>query len=624
MKILTLLLSIFISAAGRSAEMTSEGAQLIQVDLRYQLSQVVKPETNIRIDFRYAQKTQTQLLCRKNEMALIVSAPTEEQSSAAYAALRDMGFLFPHPRKRLLPSTAQVMKFCGKTFSWSPRLKDRGFHIHLQHPSEWVDGFLMDHGQIATDLMWWLVHNQQNVLQIQMIQMPDQQIVEKLNPLVQDARRLGLNVGLSFSFAMIQQHSFRLIPAWRDILDIGTVESLKTRLEQIATMVPMDFMAFELGSSEFTSSKEPRTIAWMNAAAEVMAKHGAKVMMKSHSSSNQVSLKYGNFNFLPKYAEDNVGTEPHTVYFYSLQDELAPMYGRKSFIDMKDYLLAQSKVRPTWYFPETSYWVGMDQDIPIFLTDYLIARTEDVDFLQENHVTGQVDFTTGQELGSWLFDWQVALLADSRSRGKPMYALELLGEDLTLWQSILDWQHEYFKKRQIVQMISSSNLMDEFSPLLAKIHERQLIRELWAEPATNHAQIQLLEEALARAPSFQGVRDPELCAMLEITKLRIAHALELRYAIADRQNGSSAEVHLTKAAHLRERAQLLMDQAILHFNRYPESWIYQVHDNPTSYPYGYLWPAANLHFWKREEAQVRDHIRNPFFMNIYNPLRLLF
>jgi len=43
---------------------------------------------------------------------------------------------------------------------------------------------------------------------------------------------------------------------------------------------------------------------------------------------------------------------------------------------------------------------------------------------------------------------------------------------------------------------------------------------------------------------------------------------------------------------------------------------------PTSYPYGYLWPAATLFFWRRDHQIVARGIREACYLNLYDPVEL--
>jgi hypothetical protein len=66
-----------------------------------------------------------------------------------------------------------------------------------------------------------------------------------------------------------------------------------------------------------------------------------------------------------------------------------------------------------------------------------------------------------------------------------------------------------------------------------------------------------------------------------------------------------------------------MKIVVAKYSRYPEAGVFARGPNPTSYQYGYGWPAASLWFWEREERQVAEGRRSPFFMSLYEPLRIL-
>jgi hypothetical protein len=592
-------------------------------DIGNQLFKVVGENANVEVILNPI-KGDTVFTCAANKYTLKVSREPKELYPAAYAALRDMGFLFPHPRLEFKPTIEKLKSFCGKKFVWNPRLLERGFHLHLQHPNEWVDGFFMEQKEIARSLIWWLARNGQNLLQLQMVQVPDSVLTEKINPLFAEARNLGIKVGLGFSLSSIQQNSYNFIPWWRSYTGWGAENALRAGLEKILSLVTLDFLTLELGSSEFTATEPKRTLDWLNLAGEIAKEKNIKLLVKNHASTGQKSEQYGNFNFLPKHATAEVGCLPHTVYFYGLTDGRTPMYGRNDFVDMADFYRTESRARFCLYFPETSYWVAMDMDIPLLLTDYLVARTADVDWMQQNGLYGQLNFTSGQENGSWIFDWQVALLADSRSKGDPLYALKLLGEDPKIWEPILKWQTLFIKQRQLVATLTAANLMDEIPWFSASVHERKTIPALRKNRQALNIETGLLQDALITTPPFDKVVNPELKAMMNITKSRLIHALLIRQALKNQLDDVSAESNLNEAKLVREKALEQMQEFIKNHNHYPESFIYQEKDNPTAYPYGYLWPSAKLHFWEREELQVKNYKTNPFFMNIYNPFRILF
>lgn len=613
--------------AGNSVDL-----ELVQQDLQILFkkslsnSGLTPQEKQIKISWSESRNNNNtvQLLCSNNAFEFKVQSSPNEVLGTTYYAIRRLGFLFPHPRITIAPEFNDIKKNCNNTWTWKPVLKERGFHLHTQHASEWVDGFFMQNDKIAEDTIWWLARNQQNLLQLQTLRMDDDFLSKKLNPLAELSNKLGIQFGLSFSFAMFQQKNYYLIPIWRAFFGIDDEKFLREKLQQIIKTYKFDYITSELGTTEFTPISEERTINWMNIVQDELTKHGKRYFIKSHVSSNQVTKKYGNFNFLPQYAHKNVGIQAHTVFFYGLRDENTPMYGRKNFADMTQFMKDQQNKREVWYFPETSYYIAMDIDVPLLLTDYLVARADDMKFLKENNFTGQVNFSTGQELGYWIFDWTVCLLNDANFNQDPLAGLKLLGENTNQWRAILDWQTEFVKNKQIIQPISASNLMDELYPLIHKVHERNLFRELLKRPDLLAAELRVLEEAINKRPSLDDIKIEELKLLLEVTFMRVEHAYHLRKALQAKLANQDMSEALGKAAQLTGRARELMDEVERNHNRYPESFVFRQATNPSSYQYGYGWPAKTLHFWQREELLIKNNSYwNPLLLNIYNPFSIL-
>jgi hypothetical protein len=574
---------------------------------------------------RFDNKNEVSFKCRTNEYRFLVSSSSNEQVSSVYYAVRRLGFLFPHPRMTLAPDFSEIVQNCNRTWIWKPVLRDRGFHLHTQHAGEWVDGFFMGNQKIAEDTIWWLARNQQNLLQLQTLRIDEDYLAGYLNPLIGLSHQLGIRFGLSFGFAMFQQNNFYLIPIWRAVLGLQDEEILRQRLKNLIQKINFDYATSELGTTEFTPIDYERSIRWMNIASEELAKAGRQYYIKSHVSSNQRSPKYGNFNFLPQYANPETGVLAHTVFFYGLKDNYTPVYGRKDFTDMVQFMLSEKNKRKVWYFPETSYYIAMDIDIPLLLTDYLIARAEDMKFLSDHGFEGQVNFSTGQELGYWLFDWTICLLNDQNFHFDPLIAIKLLGEDIPTWKSLLDWQTKYIKQKQTIQQLSAANFMDEFAPLLHLVHERKLFRQLLQKRETLEAEIQTLSEALLARPSIEKIKIEELKILIELTYMRMEQAFYLRKALLAQINEEDDSEKIHRAEQITTRGLKLMDLIEERHNRYPESFVFKQHKNPSSYQYGYGWPAKTLHFWQREQLQIKKKSYwNPLFLNIYNPLDILF
>ncbi len=588
-----------------------------------ELIQKVDPTGEIETEWIQNSAANTsQMRCGDKKIIFSVRSSIEEASSTLYYHLRLIGFLFPHPRIEILPALQKLKSFCGSQVTWAPRLKNRGFHLHTQHPSEFLAGFMMGNSNIALDYIRWMVRNQQNTLQIQLIQLKTKES-DYLREQINLARKWGIRSGLGVSFASLQQRSHKLISTIASMSLKAGLKSLDKNLQKLIDYYALDFVSFELGTSEFTNTNPVQTIAWLNSAENKLTGRDIKMYVKIHASNNQIDPEYGNYNFIPQYANENVGIEPHTVFFYGLNDPYTPFYHRTNFVDMKEFYIKEAKRRPAMYFPETSYFIHMDIDAPLFLTDYLLARTDDVDWMEEHQLDGMVNFTTGQELGYWLFDYQVALLADPASRKNPYYALELLGEDIPTWKTILSWQKKYFKDQQLIQMLFFSNMMDEVS---TPLHEQILLKNIRKQRVETEEQLLKMEGAIASAPTFEKVRNLELKSVLQITLLRMKHAYSVRTAALNFDSDPlKSQGDLALATKIRSEAQTEVDFLLTNYLRYPEvkgltekPWL-----NPSPYGYGYLATVKNLFLWEREEQMIARQKFSPLFKNYVDPLRIV-
>ncbi len=592
----------------------------LKVDLEKILSDGKLPIEMIKVRFKNALSNTATISCVRDEWHIEVEANPSEKGATFYKALREMGFLFPHPMKQITPAPEQMKKACGQTYIWRPTLKIRGFHLHTLHPSEWTHGFLMGRPAIAMATIRWVARNGQNAMDIILLRQEWDGIEKALSPLFLFAQSMGIYTGISIGIVTQQQKTYRLLSLWESLWD-SSIELVSQRLDKILKDLPLSYVVLEAGSSEFTPTNYERTIKWLNAAGATAEKNTVALFTKVHVSSNQQDKKYGNFNFLPQYASPSVGVFPHTVFNYGLLDKAAPIYGNKDFSHMREFMEKEKSKRATWYYPETGYWIGMDQDIPLLLTDYLRTRSEDVAWLNQEQFEGQVNFATGHAMGGWLYDWNLALIADGDYNFSPLIAPLLLGEDVNLWRSHMNFQKLWFKENQLIPLLSSANLQDELSS--HRIHDRYVMRELSGNHEQVKKEIDLLEQSWKQWPSIEGIRDPELKTLLTITKMRHEHALRLRKSFLGEK-----DKNLARAKQLREEAKVLiagLRKLPTNYPLLPE--IFEKHTNPTSYQFGYVYLAASLYFWEREETQVReDSLLTywPFTGNIIDVWEILF
>lgn len=557
--------------------------------------------------------------CSDKKVHMHINATDHEWGATYYYGLQKAGFLFPHPRIQISPKYEQLREVCGKKFVFKPAFEYRGLHLHTLHPSEWVSGFLMGKEDIALDTIKWIARNSQNLVDLSLLDIGQANIIKNLNLPFRLARNLGVHTGITMGYAFHQQNSFKLTNLFNQNFDSLSLKSIEEKMVNFMRFLPLSFFNIELGTSEFTSVSYERTIKWMNESAKIAKNGRCRVFIKVHVSSNQKNKKYGNFNFLPRFANKDVGVLPHTVHYFGLYDEKTPTYGNKNFKDMLNFTLKMKDERPTWYYPETSYWVNLDIGVPLFLTDYLKTRAIDMKNLSRAGVQGQLNFTTGNELGYWLMDWTIMLLNNKAYEFDPLIGLKLLGEDIPTWEKILEYQTKYIKDQNALALISFSNLGDELFPE-HKILDRYLLRELKGKDEILISQIQLLEEMMGEFPKLDKIKNLELKHILKIMFYRISHARNLRMALLYCLKRKISYPALMQAAHDRELAQKLMQEIKTNYNRYPESFIFRFAHNPTSYQWGYGALAYTMHYWKRSEYMVRDDNFSPFYFNVYDML----
>lgn len=563
------------------------------------------------IDFKFVEDDSlSKFMCNNGQMTLWISATPNERTSAFYKGLRELGFFFPHPLKQISPKLEHVKTLCGKTWEWKPSIKYRGFHLHTLHPNEWIAGFFQNKTEVADALIRWLARNQQNIFDLSLLQMPLEIISAEMGPHFRLAQALQIHTGVSLGIALNQQNSYKLLSLWDSYFGWSSDEKIIKGLEALFRALPLSYIVLEAGTSEFTPTDYKKTLGWLNLAGSVSASNQVVLLTKVHVSSNQVSMKWGNYNFLPQFADKTVGILPHTVMFYGVVDDKAPMYGNKTFHGIRDFMLKEKVKRPTWYYPETSYWVGMDVDVPLFLTDYLRTRAEDFKFLVENGIEGHLNFTSGHVLGYWLFDWNLALITDSDYNFDPMIGLKFLGEDTAVWKKIMDYQALWYKNAGAISMLSSANLQDELSSK-HRIHNRNTMKDLSKKPEALTKEIQVLKEAYSELPELDGVKDQELKTLLQLNVLRHNHALAIR-----EKNFDSAKLNREKAK------EMIKDLSQLPTN-YPELPLFSEWKNPTAYQFGYAYPAASLYFWAREERQLKEDSYWPFTGNMYDVIDIV-
>jgi hypothetical protein len=589
----------------------------IQDDLNRILEAANLPKDTVEYKFVADTGTETRFICKDNHQMLFITGPVEERTSAFYKGLRELGFLFPHPLRQISPTAEAIKAKCGSSWHWKPTLKFRGFHLHTLHPSEWVAAFYQNRADIAEATIRWMARNNQNIFDLSLLSVPLADIEKQMRPHFELAQKFQIYTGVSLGIALNQQNSYKLLSLWDSYFGWSADEKIEKGLKDLFKALPLSYIVLEAGTSEFTPTDFEKTLGWLNLAGRITEDNKVVLFTKVHVSSNQHSEKYGNYNFLPQFAKPNVGILPHTVMFYGLGDEKAPMYGNKNFYEIRDFMVRENGKRPTWYYPETGYWVAMDVDIPLFLTDYLRTRAEDTEFLNKRGIEGQLNFTTGHALGYWMFDWNLALMADGEYYFDPMVALRLLGEDKNTWKNIFDYQKKWYKDKGMIAVLSAANLQDELSET-HRIHDRFTMKQLSKNEDALKIEIATLKEMIAAEPDYSNVKDKEIHTLLLVNNLRARHALAIREALlGDKKK-------LDEAKEIREGAKAAIAKISQITTNYPDTMIFKEWKNPTAYQFGYVFGAATLYWWNREETQIKNDSYFPFKGNMYDVFDIVF
>ncbi len=372
--------------------------------------------------------------------AIAAAGATVGSAYGAYAALEHLGFAFLHPLEPTVPSSLDV-GFEDLDATETPRWPIRGLQIHTMHPLEltnllegWGPNEPEDEAGFEAMLpdwdraLEWAVANRQNRLQWVLLWAESwgdfgdsEERQSRLLALTTRAHEFAIEVGIDTPLRQQQQQSFRLIR------EDGTLEE---ELAQIRARVDwlmgagFDYMTTEMGSTEFTSTDDTRTVAWMDELARYLDEaYGKRAAVKVHASTGQTVDHYLdpetgeplNYNFLPHYADARLGVLPHTVQHYGIDDP-SPTYGNGDFGYMRQFLQEEVGLRQVLWHPETAYWVSFDVDVPLFLPVYAERRLHDLRLLVGDedqgrmgrgphageHMNGQLTFSSGWEWGAWI------------------------------------------------------------------------------------------------------------------------------------------------------------------------------------------------------------------------------
>ena len=514
----------------------------------------------------------------------------------------------------------------------------------------------------------WLLRNGQNYFEFNLLStIPEKKWHDYIAPLIDYAHERGIRIGIDVSLHMRQQKAYRLYEkfpkSWRS--KNKQIERNLSRLMQN----PWDAISLEFSKTEFNKGKEEKRAKQREDIAAFLAKHypDVKLLGRVHvvkpeamldhktSASNKAPL-VNQGELLREQSYDNQrGSLIHTVMFYALQDSSAPVYRNKNFEHLLDLMQVELKNRETWYYPESAYWITFDNSVPMLLLPYLKARLEDIYLTEFLGLHGHLTFSSGWEWGYWLIDWSIARWSWAHTQDDKLLVnqpLQYLGDLFVnkaakvYLEDLADLQEHYIKDLELIRYLAPSTVTDE---LPRRWHERLAFQPrpqrryrdwhreagLEALDSLQHFVIDSLQKFARKNDFFikellakwdfishfnqnQYRDDPkhlleELLRALRITGLRASHrAATLTYLRTERMaklnkqkwSKKDKKEALRKAKEYRQDALVLVEEQELWY-RYDVNLLGRSGRSSTAYPFGYLYPVSNLHFWRREEFQVR-------------------
>ncbi len=600
-----------------------------------------------------------------SKIVIRVESPTHlGVAYGLYDILNRMDIHYYHPRE------SHITKIYGAIFprdftdrlTKTPAYRLRGYHQHTQHPIVWSE-YLLDpkeeYKPYVQEYLRYLLRNRQNHLQWHMLKTVDRDTWKPYAKwIVEEAEKYGVKLGLVFSFADQQQNCFRLID------DLGESLSSEERMayqkpqieENLAYLGDIGFSSFTLqfGSNELTAQPDAETLFWFQTAVDWLKANAPETELFAwiHTPAH-VLAEDGEtpFYHLPLQADEAVGLMIHTTMFYDLEHP-APVYGNENFQHQQACFTEGKGERAMTYFPESAWWLGFDNSLPLFLPITLYTRAYDVQtvippLMGDTRLDGHITFTTGLEWNYWMYDHYMARLT---------------------WDTDLTWE-DYVDDISEIYSDNDNDLSADIAQVIKDTAERQKIDFIGENPLmfyylageSEHDELGSVTGLSGRPTKLSYWKvyeysDEEYDAWLTGDFARLEQMRNAYKEISDRlqdielpdiqkdKEGLIEKRHLElkTAGHLLyQRA----EQAYLHYAavrdahddkedaayekleeamaitsdvkqqvgeieqevyRYPLELVAEEKDSLTAYPFGYLWETRTAYFWERRDVQVKE------------------
>ncbi len=576
-----------------------------------------------------------------------------------YHVAQDLGVRYHHPEETFTPPADESLEL-PLGYDGTPELPGfalRGFHEHTQHPIPASDFYLRpsdEHRSFASNYIRWLARNRQNAMTWHMLKTVELDgWFPYIADIIEEAHEWGVSVGVVTSYVDQQQNNFRLIVEESDQDDEAQLRAALDRFVDAG----FDFVVTQIGSSEFTKPADADVLRWLDQTADHLGESDVRHFAWIHTTCDLEDDEGGFFFHLPLQASEDVGAWVHTTMFYDLAHP-APVYGCQDFSQQVDFLAAADGERAQIYFPESSWWLGFDINLPLVLPITGWTRAHDIaEVLPDHDVEGHITFTSGREWTYWQYDHFLTRATWDRDVSwsdylawiAPMYGEHgpAVAVALDAWTA-LQRRHFLDEDPLIFFYLAGERRQDELGIQAGILARRPKIPfsdvvgwddeafSAWEEGdlARLHAIHYDYEFVLQDLPAPVGESDEasavlyrELHDGLTVYLRRIEHAIALYEGAADvrrwvveRSRGddagpdvreaalADAEAHLADARATSDDVSAMLVAAESRY-RYPLALV--ARDKPetmTSYPFGYLAETSSAHFWTRRDDQLEDLI----------------
>jgi hypothetical protein len=503
-----------------------------------------------------------------------------------------------------------------------------------------------------------LVRLGQNTFQFYLLERTDlKTFIPYISEVVEYAHAKGVKVGIMCSLFRIQQYSYKLFSLMK-ILNL--VKYVKKQIDSIL-YVPFDYIVIESPLGEFlpdlmryipnTIKKIEDYIIYEKNTPLYYSKH---IVKKDHRVMEPIDrIREGETskaNFLFR-----------TVMCFSLLENSMGAYENKSFSFVYNDMEKYKGKKQIVFWPTAAYWVCFDNSVPLFLFPYLKSRFDDCRVCKDLQIYGHLTFSSGFEWGGALIELAVASYSwDIRKDGEllndhPLKFLKKIAGDSSIYatiKEIYDLTNNYLMNNKLLIHITAEDPFLEFpffnhtfqprpefslKYIRRKIKKNEIskligiINELTEFSDTLLNYLDILEKNIGSVQN-EITKDTyelidEIFNYLKVLNFRINHKINIYYAAlcfrrSKKRFSMRSLRYLVDAKKLRLEAFKVIEKVKNNF-RYDEKYISKKIQNRTSYEFSYFYPAAKLFFWEREEKELLYNKFNPFFMKLWNFLKIL-